>query len=57
MIDNKKYGVKLSIISTLDYKDFTEIALAIRNLGYTLTMVDNGNVVCEKIEDGVLAKK
>ena len=41
-------GVKLSIISTLDYADYRQICDAILALGYTITVVDNGNTVFEK---------
>jgi len=44
----KKYGVKVSVIETMDYPEFREILDAISKLGYTITMVDNGNAVCEK---------
>ena len=44
----KKYGVKLSIIEKIDYPEFKEILDAISKLGYKITMVDNGNAVCEK---------
>lgn len=44
----KKYGVKVSIIETIEYPEFKEILEAIQRLGYTVTMVDNGNAVCEK---------
>lgn len=44
----KKYGVKVSIIETIDYPELKEILDTISKLGYTITMVDNGNAVCEK---------
>ena len=48
-IDNsKKYGVKLSIISKMDSVDLENITEAIRGLGYEVTFIDNGNIVCEK---------
>lgn len=48
MSEVKKYGVKVSIIETIDYPEFKEILDSINKLGYTITMVDNGNAVCEK---------
>ena len=44
----KKYGVKITIISQMDSIDFENIMEAIRELGYTITLCDNGNAVCEK---------
>lgn len=43
-----RYGVKLTVIDRMDYADLDEIAKAIQHLGYTITVVDNGNYVCEK---------
>lgn len=43
-----KYGVKLTVIDSLDYDEMEEIANAIRGKGYKITIVDNGNFVCEK---------
>ena len=45
---DKKYGVKVQVITTLDYPDMREILDAIEKLGYRITMVDNGMAVCEK---------
>lgn len=46
------YGVKLTVIEIFDYDDMEKIANAIRELGYKITVVDNGNFVCEKnLED------
>lgn len=47
-INEHKYGVKLTIISTLDYGGMEEIANAIRSKGFKITIVNNGNFVCEK---------
>jgi hypothetical protein len=47
-LNDKKYGVKVCIISILDYNDFKSILDAIEKKGYTITMVDNGNAICEK---------
>lgn len=44
-----KYGVKLSVVDEIDYNDMEQIANAIRNLGYKITVVDNGNFICEKV--------
>jgi len=43
-----KYGVKVSIIDELDYEDFKTICDAIQKLGYSITIADNGNAICEK---------
>jgi hypothetical protein len=43
-----KYGVKLTAIDSLDYDDLNEIAQVIKKLGYKLTLIDNGNIICEK---------
>jgi hypothetical protein len=53
-LNNQKYGVKLTVISVLDYEELKEIADAIQRLGYNLTFVNNGNIVCEKIVLGEL---
>jgi hypothetical protein len=47
----KRYGVKVTILSTLDYNDFKEILDAIKDKGYDITLIDNGNAVCEKIQN------
>jgi len=44
----KKYGVKISILSQMDYSDYAFIIEAIRSLGYMTTIIDNGNTICEK---------
>jgi len=46
--ENKKYGVKVTIINSMDYTDFHEIISSIQSKGYKVTMIDNGNAVCEK---------
>ena len=43
-----KDGVKVTVISELDYDDFREVLDAIKGRGYKITMIDNGNAVCEK---------
>lgn len=47
-INAKKRGVKLTIISDMDFEDWKEIGESIKALGYKLTIVDNGNMVCTK---------
>ena len=47
-MENKKFGIKLSIIDKGDYQDYKEICDAIIKLGYKATVVDNGNTVFEK---------
>ena len=44
----KKYGVKITIISEMDSIDFENITTAIRELGYNITMCENGVALCEK---------
>ena len=46
----KSYGVKLSVISEMDSIDLENITDAIRLLGYDITFIDNGNIICEKRE-------
>ena len=51
-----KYGVKLTIIDYLDYEELKNIAEAINSLGYKITIVDNGNFICEKQENAISTK-
>lgn len=46
----KMYGVKVSILSQMDYDDFKAIIDAIKEKGYNVTLSDNGNAICEKIK-------
>ena len=46
LLTDKPYGVKVTIISSMDYKDFREIVDAIEKLGYAIQVCDNGNVLC-----------
>jgi hypothetical protein len=49
MLETKeKYGVKISIISPIDYGDFHKIIAAIQDAGYKVTMNDNGTATCER---------
>jgi hypothetical protein len=48
MNSEKKRGLKLTIIDSYDWEDFSEVATAIVKLGYTGTMIDNGNIVFTK---------
>lgn len=41
-------GIKLTAIDVMDYDDLNEICQAIKRLGYKISFIDNGNVVCEK---------
>ena len=43
-----KYGVKLTAIDVMDYDDLNQIAQKIKELGYKIEVVDNGNFVCFK---------
>lgn len=43
-----KYGVKLTAIDIMDYDDLNEIAQKIKELGYKIEVIDNGNFVCSK---------
>ncbi len=56
MESEKSYGVKVNIISTMDYEDFKEILEAIKSKGYEIKMMGNGNAVCEKTEIVVVNK-
>ena len=53
-----KYGVKLTAIDTMDYDDLNIICQAIKNLGYKIEVIDNGNFVCfkEKLEEELKQK-
>ena len=46
-----KYGVKLTAIDKMDYDDLNEIAQKIKELGYKIEVIDNGNFVCFKGEE------
>lgn len=46
--DDKKYGVKVTIIASMDFNDYIEILDSIKKLGYEIELVDNGNAVCTK---------
>ena len=43
-----KYGIKLTAIDEMDYDDLNIICQAIKKLGYKITVIDNGNFICEK---------
>lgn len=43
-----RYGVKLNAIDQMDYDDLNEIAQKIKELGYKIEVIDNGNFVCTK---------
>jgi len=43
-----KYGVKVAVIDELDYEDFRKVLDAIKNIGFEIKIVDNGNAVCQK---------
>lgn len=49
LLNERKRGIKLSIIDTYDYEDYKAICDAIIALGYKGTVVDNGNTVFELI--------
>ena len=48
MDENKKHGVKLTVISKADYEEYREICDAIIQLGYKATVAENGNTVFER---------
>jgi len=43
-----RYGVKLTAIDQMDYDDLNKIAQKIKELGYKIEVIDNGNFVCTK---------
>lgn len=47
-----KYGIKLTAIDIMDYDDLNEIAQKIKELGYKIEVVDNGNFLCTKMKGG-----
>lgn len=50
MINDKKRGLKLTIIDSCDYEDYKLVCDAISSLGFNVTIVDNGNTVFTKKE-------
>lgn len=42
------YGVKVTIISEMDFCDFKEILGAIKEKGYDIIVSSNGNAICTK---------
>jgi hypothetical protein len=49
----RKFGVKIQVITTMDYVDYREICDAVEKLGYQITIVDNGMAVAEKLENPI----
>jgi hypothetical protein len=45
----KKYGIKLSIIGSADYEDYKDVCDAILSRGFKAVVVDNGNMVFERV--------
>lgn len=45
LLEEKPYGVKLTVIDHHDYEDYKKICDAIVALGYMATVIDNGNTV------------
>lgn len=43
-----KSGLKIITIEVKDYQELKKICDAIANLGYKITFVDDGMIVCEK---------
>ena len=43
-----KYGVKLTAIDVMDYDDLNQIAQLIKEIGYKIEVIDNGNFICFK---------
>jgi hypothetical protein len=48
MMNEKKRGLKLSIIDVADYEDYKEVCDAIVALGFKAIVVENGNTVFSK---------
>ena len=48
MNNEKKRGVKVMIIDSMDYENYKEVCDAIIKLGYAGTVVENGVTVFEK---------
>lgn len=44
----KKLGLKLTVISEIDFPDYREVCDAIIKLGYSAKVIDNGNTVFQK---------
>lgn len=49
ILNEKRRGLKLTVIDQHDYEDYREVMDAIIKLCYKATIVDNGNTVLEKI--------
>jgi len=48
VLNEKRRGLKLTIIDQHDYEDYREVVDAIISLGYKATIIDNGNTILEK---------
>ena len=51
-----KQVCKLSIVDTFGYEELDEILCAIKELGYVITFVSNGNILVEEKEKQSSAK-
>jgi len=49
LLNERKRGLKLTIIDSCDYPEFREVCDMFVEKGYTVTVVDNGNVILQKV--------
>ena len=49
-------NIKLVVFDTFDFKELAEIVKLIEGRGYTSTLVSNGNIVLQKINDMPMTK-
>lgn len=49
ILNEKRRGLKLTVIDQHDYQDYREVVDTIIKLGYKATIIDNGNTVLEKL--------
>jgi len=52
LLNEKKRGLKLTIIDKCDYPEFREVCDMFVAKGYSVTIIDNGNVILERSSDG-----
>lgn len=48
MLNEKKRGIKLSIIDECDYEDYREVCNFLQEKGWTITLSENGNTILER---------
>lgn len=51
-MNTENKGIQVTVIDIIPYHDFKKILDAIQKQGYKITIVGNGNAVCEKRTTG-----